>query len=194
MMNLLTLPAYSIFADFEAPETLNVYFFKPVQRSPFSRLVQGLQWLLGAPLSSPTHVAVGYKGNLYELTTEGLSVEPDTGAAYRLASNVITVPVGAEESLRLAALLKGFEDLGVYFSVLGCVNFVWRLLWLRKQFGIFDDDLGFNELVPVDSGHAFFYCPPVSCTTFVWHTLADDLEFDWRIFAPAFLEQALERE
>lgn len=175
----------------EQSTRLTVYFF--CSTTVFGKLVQVLQWLLGAPWNSPTHVAIGYKGKLIQLFTDGINVEEDTGAAYRLCSNVYTIRLDDEESVMLLSIVAAFKHLGIYFSLTSSVTWCWRVLTHSKRNCFeYDDELSYGEIMNVTNGKKAFFSPPISCTTFVWQAIANRLPITWRVFAPAYLEQALD--
>lgn len=190
-MKTLTSANNPSFVTSEQSTWMTVYFFRPT--SPFGWLVQILQWILGAPWNAPTHVAVGYKGKLIQLFTDGLSVEEDTGAAYRLCDSHYTVELDTEESIMLLSMVTAFKNLGIFFSLTEAIYWCWRVLTNGKQQHFeYEDTLNYGEIQEVVSGKRVFYSPPISCTAFVWQPLSDRIPMDWRIFAPAFLEQALD--
>lgn len=190
-MKTLTSNSLPSLSSSEQSTWMTIYFFRPT--SPFGWLVQALQWLLGAPWSAPTHVAIGYKGKLIQLFTDGISVEEDTGAAYRLCHSHYSIELDNEESIMLLSMVTAFTHLEVFFSLPEAIYWCWRVLTHRnKKYLEYNDEISYGELQAVSSGRRVFFSPPVSCTSFVWQPLADRLPIDWRVFAPAFLEQALE--
>lgn len=173
--------------DFNPDSFLTVYFFR--SKTWYGYIISALQWLIGSPWQSPNHVAIGYKDKLIELTTEGLDISEDTGAAYRLSTNVFRIQLNAAQAQDLLALVVSFQALNIYFSLPETVAFVWRVLWHTNRHFVYNRECDYGEIAEIISGRTAFFCPPLSCTTLVWQPLDDaTVALDWRIFAPAFLE------
>jgi hypothetical protein len=167
---------------------LTIYFFKPT--SWYGQFIRVLQFLIGAPWNAPTHVAIGYKGKLIQLLADEVDIRPDSGAAYREAEEVVSVYLDEEQSLNLVALVTAAATLDSYFSVTEAVWFVWQMI-TRKGTKVYSPDLDFGDVGTVKSSKAVFFCPPLTCTSFVWYAL-DELPVDWRILSASHLQQALD--
>lgn len=166
-----------------------VFFFQPTDT--FGKVVQWLQSLLGFTKDSPSHVGIYYKKKLFELTADGTSARECSALTLQmLCSSSHFVYLGDDQIMQLNALVDEALEYEWRFDLVATIWYCFRIVVLNRGRKLVFNAADYNTVFKVDSTKATSFTPPLSCTTFVWNTL--DLPFDWRIFCPAALKQALE--